>query len=351
MSQALIRIEGMDFEYDPGQVLLHVNRFEIDESDFVVVIGPNGSGKSTLCKLLVGVLSPKREPKEFFLPDPPPVLVWQEQELFPLTVKKNLTIVCQEEETAERLLQDFGLQNERKCHAWALSGGQKERLAIARALAARQRKAFIFDEPTQSIDPSFVDDIAEEILKIKQQRERNAVVVVTHDDRLVSLLARENPRIYVLEPVRRTTRLINSSELKGPYVLKQLYESPPTRYAAEFARYENIYELANPQREKNVRNLYPLGDDDPSSASQLIVVRDEAIAVTQTPVNDSVGVERVSVEFRSGGRQVVRYRWRLGCGMKPLDFILPIESAPPGLTFGYLRVEGSRCLVIQRIPK
>ncbi len=342
MSDSIIQIVEAEFSYKTGGPLLRVTRLCVKEADFIVIIGPNGSGKTTLCKLLVGVLTPNRS-QCFELPVPPPVLVWQEQELFPLTVERNLTIVSRDATKATELLQNFHLLDKRGSFPEELSGGEKEKLAIARALAGGNRKAIIFDEPTQSIDATFVDDVAAAILRTRDTKV--AAIVVTHDDRLVSGLSRANPLIYVIQPQLKEGKRLTRSELLGPYNLKDLYEKPPTLYAAEFARYENIYKVADRRKPLDARNLHPIPDAfDPNMA--FIVVPEAALRIDNNYKPGSVIVSLSSIEFRSGGHPVARYRYDPGGGMAPVEFLVGAEGFTPAPKT-YLSLDPSKCIEIK----
>jgi len=274
-----------------------------------------------------------------------PVLVWQEQELFPLTVEENLKIVSRDVRKVTELLDHFRLAEKRTSYASKLSGGEKEKLAIARALAVPNRKAVILDEPTQSIDPGFVKDVAWAILDI--QNRGVTTVVITHDNQFVSLLSRGNPTTYVLQPCLKLQKQARYSELKGPYKLEDLFIKPSTLYAAQFAGFKNIYRIADPKHPVAIRNLYPVIEENLSGNLFFVVVPEDAFSISDMPAETSVGVELWSHEFRSNGARVAKYRWNPGSGIASLDFVLQVEPTrvPPEKI--YLSLDGSRCIKIK----
>lgn len=345
MSYNDIDLEDVEFGYNQSSTFLNIKNITIKQGNLVIIIGPNGTGKSTLCKLLSGIIQPTRSTK-FDLPPHLPILVWQDQELFPLSVERNLRIVCKDNNKVDEVIKNYHLADVRKSYPSKLSGGQQEKLAIARALLAgittNERNAIIFDEPTQSIDSSFIDDIASEILKIN--KENITVIIVTHDERLVTLLSKskEPIEIYLLEPIAKEGQNVKQSELKGPFKLDDLYKEPPTLYAAEFARYENIYGLLNPNDEVTFRNIIPLPEKRKNFT--LTVIPDEAFKLCDKPIKGSKPVTLVSREFRSGGIQVSRYKWKSGENI--LEAVVRINSSPPESSYLYL--ESSKCKKVEQ---
>jgi putative ABC transport system ATP-binding protein len=167
---------------------------KIDAGEFVVVRGASGSGKTTLLLALGGMLKPtsgylsidgeeiysKSEGERNRFRATKVGFVFQMFHLLPyLTVLENVTIasVNKQKAEAEKLLSEFGL-GERLTHKpFALSAGEKQRTAVARALI-NDPKILLADEPTGNLDP----DNAEEIMKSFEKFHKNGgtVVLVTH---------------------------------------------------------------------------------------------------------------------------------------------------------------------------
>jgi tungstate transport system ATP-binding protein len=155
-----------------------------------VLIGPNGSGKSTLLRLAMGLLAPSRGRITFCgLEDVPPLkraIVFQRPAMLRRSAAANIRIALRaagipRAEHARRtgeLLELVGLAHVTDRAARRLSGGEQQRLALARALA-RDPAVLFLDEPTASLDPvatKAVEDI------IRAVSERNIkVVMATHD--------------------------------------------------------------------------------------------------------------------------------------------------------------------------
>ncbi|MDD2677195.1 MAG: LPS export ABC transporter ATP-binding protein [Methylacidiphilaceae bacterium] len=181
-------------QFGPRRVVngidLHVRTGEI-----VGLLGPNGAGKTTTFYMLVGLIQPTqgevfidgqkvtRMPMHLrarkglgYLP--------QEESIFrKLTVEENLMAILDfldvdtEERTArcEALLEDFGIAHLRRTMALALSGGEKRRLTIARALATAPT-VLLLDEPFSGVDPLAVDDLQQIVLGL---RNRGLSVVIS----------------------------------------------------------------------------------------------------------------------------------------------------------------------------
>ncbi len=202
---------GLRKSFKGREILKGVDLY-IERGEIVGLLGPNGAGKTTLFNCLVGFLSVdagtiELEGKDIthlpthkrakegisFLP--------QEHTLFEeLTVIENLLIFLEffEESKesalarAEELLLDFGLYELRKQKAGTLSGGQKRRLEIARALIPKPKYLF-FDEPFAGIDPIMVADIRELILSLKAQD--MGVLITDHNVRETIRLV---DRVYIV---------------------------------------------------------------------------------------------------------------------------------------------------------
>ncbi|MFN4320210.1 MAG: LPS export ABC transporter ATP-binding protein [Aquificaceae bacterium] len=202
---------GIKKVFKKREVLKDVNLY-LKRGEIVGLLGPNGAGKTTLFNCLVGFLSVdggkieldgedithlpahKRAKKGItFLP--------QEHTLFEdLTVLENLLIFLEFFEEgresqlarAEELLGDFGLLRFKHQKAGRLSGGQKRRLEVARALIPKPKYIF-FDEPFTGIDPIMISDIRSMILNLKHQ---NIAVLIT--DHNVREAIRMVDRVYII---------------------------------------------------------------------------------------------------------------------------------------------------------
>jgi NitT/TauT family transport system ATP-binding protein len=189
------------------QVLDNIN-LSIAEGEFVCLLGPSGCGKSTLLNTMAGFLSPTggevRVDNEIVQgPDPRRIFVFQERGVFPwLTVEGNIGFGLTKLSRTERerriahYVHMVGLQGFEKAYPSELSGGMKQRLEVARALAVNP-DMLLLDEPFGALDSITRLTMRRELLRI-WEAERKTIVFVTHDideavqlaDRVVVMSAR-----------------------------------------------------------------------------------------------------------------------------------------------------------------
>lgn len=200
----LIELQNIELQHDDKVILNNVN-FQIDNNDFVYIIGRVGSGKSSLLKALYGELPVKKGQarildfdllnlKKKHIPQLRKQLgiIFQDfQLLHERTIQENLDFVLKatgwkKKERAERInevLELVGLQDKANNFPHELSGGEQQRICIARALLNRP-KIILADEPIGNLDP----DTSRQIMNILQNiREQGAaVIMVTHNIHLLT---------------------------------------------------------------------------------------------------------------------------------------------------------------------
>jgi NitT/TauT family transport system ATP-binding protein len=188
-------------------VLQNIN-LDVSGGEFVCVVGPSGCGKSTLLNTMSGFLSPTSgsvgiDGEIVRGPDPRRIFVFQERGVFPwLTVEGNIGFGLFKLQAAERkqriahYIKMVGLQGFEEAYPSELSGGMKQRLEVARALAVNPDMLYL-DEPFGALDSMTRHTMRGELLRI-WEAERKTIVFVTHDideavqlaDRVVVLSAR-----------------------------------------------------------------------------------------------------------------------------------------------------------------
>lgn len=181
---------------------------EVADGEFVCLLGPSGCGKSTLLSTMAGFLSPtsgeiRIDGEVVGGPDPRRIFVFQERGVFPwLTVEGNIAFGLFHLSAAERkqrvthYIRMVGLEGFEKAYPPALSGGMKQRLEVARALAVNPDMLFL-DEPFGALDSITRLVMRGELLRI-WEAERKTIIFVTHDideavqlaDRVVVMSAR-----------------------------------------------------------------------------------------------------------------------------------------------------------------
>ncbi len=187
-------VEGLTKRYGKRTVVEDVD-LSVRQGEIVGLLGPNGAGKTTTFYMIVGMIRPYRG--EIYLNDRNitslPMFrrarrgigyLAQEASVFThLTVEENMEAVLEfqsidaEERTrrVEQLIDEFGLERVRGAKGYTLSGGERRRTEIARALATRPR-FILLDEPFAGVDPIAVEDIQSIVAELK---ERNIGVLIT----------------------------------------------------------------------------------------------------------------------------------------------------------------------------
>ncbi|QFU07950.1 Arginine transport ATP-binding protein ArtM [Rhodobacteraceae bacterium THAF1] len=161
-----------------GTSLLNGIDATIDAPGITVVMGPNGAGKSLFLKCLHGLQVPSSGTVTWPGPPPRQAMVFQHPVLLRRSVAANLDFVTRDRGKRDTLLDRVGLSDRARQPARALSGGEQQRLAFARALATDPQVLFL-DEPTASLDPSSTAGI--ETLVQGAARAGTKVIFVTHD--------------------------------------------------------------------------------------------------------------------------------------------------------------------------
>ncbi len=188
-----IHIKSVRKRYDNKEILKGVN-LRVLKGEVLALVGPSGSGKSTLLRLINRLIEPDsgrilvdgRDIREY---EPVKlrkkvVLMPQNSVMFGGTVIENVMLPMDDrnEKMAEKALRDAGVPTELfRRDAEKLSGGEKKRVALARAMAVRP-DALLLDEPTAGVDPKKVEQIEKTILDMVGKR-KLTVIWVTHDTR------------------------------------------------------------------------------------------------------------------------------------------------------------------------
>ena len=229
-----IQIKDVSFDYVDKKTRFGALRnvsLDIREGEFICILGASGCGKSTLLSLLSGLNKPKSG--EILLDDKPikgpgidRAVVFQQYSLFPwLTVKGNVLFGIKQSgrkygkkeraELAESYVESVGLASAKDRYPSQLSGGMKQRVAVARALAL-ESDVLLLDEPFGAIDPKLRLELQELVSKLCANYNKT-VIFITHDIDEAILLA---DRIVVMEP--GNIRSIHKVRLPHPRVREEL---------------------------------------------------------------------------------------------------------------------------------
>jgi len=171
-------------------VLEHID-LEVARGEFVCIVGPSGCGKSTLLNIVGGFLNPTRgealvEGQPVHGPDPRRIFVFQENGVFPwLTVRENIGfgLLAKPEQEREKTVAHYtemvGLNGFESAYPRELSGGMRQRVEIARALAANPDIIYM-DEPFGALDFITRLKMRNDLVRI-WQAEKKTILFVTHD--------------------------------------------------------------------------------------------------------------------------------------------------------------------------
>ena len=170
----ILKAEHLIKKYKSRTVVKDVS-VQVEQGEIVGLLGPNGAGKTTSFYMIVGLITPNGG--RIFLDD-------QEASVFRrLSVEDNIRAVLEmtkmtkeeQKDRLEEMLDEFGLQHIRKSLGIQLSGGERRRTEIARALSIRP-KFILLDEPFAGVDPIAVEDIQNIVQKLK---DKNIGILIT----------------------------------------------------------------------------------------------------------------------------------------------------------------------------
>lgn len=194
----VLKVDGLIKKYDGRAVVNHVS-FDVREGEIVGLLGRNGAGKTTSFRITIGMITPDEGRVVFNGQDVTKLPMYQraqrgmgylsqEPSIFGrLSVYDNLMAIletrpltkAQRQERAEQLMAQFDLAKLRRQMARTLSGGERRKLEIARALIT-EPSLILLDEPFSGVDPVAVEDLQREIRRLHNQH-RIAMLITDHN--------------------------------------------------------------------------------------------------------------------------------------------------------------------------
>lgn len=226
----MIKFNKVSKIYPPNAVVLQDISFEVKEGEFVSIVGKSGAGKTTLIRLILGIEEPS-EGEVFFRSENIQSAdssklqkirrgiggIFQDYKLLPgKTVYENVAYVMEVEGKTDeeienevpKVLEIIGLKDKVNNFPKELSGGEQQRLAIARALV-NHPDIIIADEPTGNLDPYNTYEVISLLKKINDAGK--TVVLSTHDREIINKLGK---RVITLENGR-----IIRDEAEGKFII------------------------------------------------------------------------------------------------------------------------------------
>ena len=199
MSNAYLSISRVGMSFTRGGATNEVLRgvdLDVQRGEFVSLIGHSGCGKSTVLNIVAGLLQPSSggvivDGREVGAPGPDRALVFQNHSLLPwLTVYQNVALAVdkvfrgklgagERRDWVLKNLEMVGMSHALQRLPSEISGGMKQRVGIARALAM-QPKVLLLDEPFGALDALTRAHLQDEVMRI-QAEQRNTVMMITHD--------------------------------------------------------------------------------------------------------------------------------------------------------------------------
>jgi branched-chain amino acid transport system ATP-binding protein len=241
VSDAYFAVRDLVAGYEPGAPVVRGASLSAERGEIVVVLGPNGAGKSSLIKAVAGLIpieagSVRLDGEELTGVATHELVrrgvgyVPQTENIFPLmSVEDNLRLagdLLPYSEATRRIAEVFSLfpdlAERRRIVAGHLSGGQRQMLAIARALIARPR-VLLLDEPSAGLSPKLVDAVSARLAAI---RATGVAIVLIEQNARVALAIGD--RAYVLVEGRNGHEG-RAAELWGDPVVAELYLGRPPR--------------------------------------------------------------------------------------------------------------------------
>jgi len=249
LNKAMIELNNVTFGYEENQEVLKNYSLAIDKGEFITILGHNGSGKSTLSKLLVGLV--KANQGEIWVEGQ----LLDEESVYDIRQKIGIVFQNPDNQFVGSTVRDdiaFGLEN--KCVAYEemhrlvneysekvgmksfldrephrLSGGEKQRVAIAGVLALGAN-IIILDEATAMLDPQGRQNMMELVRELAQEEDKTIIMIThhldeaVHSDRIVVM----NDGKIILEGTPKEVfaqkELLESVKLDVPFAVKASYE-------------------------------------------------------------------------------------------------------------------------------
>ncbi|MFB0501212.1 MAG: ATP-binding cassette domain-containing protein [Candidatus Bathyarchaeia archaeon] len=239
---SLIELENVTRNYGNLTALDQVS-VKVKQGEIFTIAGPNGSGKTTMLRVMAFIDTPTSGEVHFSgvkVGDENRsqvrtkcTMVFQKTALFNTTVYKNIAYGLQLrgfskkkiEERVKDVLELVKLDGYEKRSAKKLSGGEQQRVSLARALVL-DTELLLLDEPTANLDPKNMSIIEETVSRVNRER-KNTVVMATHN-------------LFQAETVTKRGALLLGGKIVKIGTAQEIFRTP-SKHLADFARLENVF--------------------------------------------------------------------------------------------------------------
>lgn len=193
----VVTLEKASYEYRGGKQALKGMTLQFEENEIIGVMGPNGSGKSTLLKMIGGLLKPSSgkisiEAKVGYLSQNPNDYLFSDSVYEELKFTLDMNKI-KKHDRIHRVLTDLKLNQFKDRNPRDLSGGEKQRVALASVLVS-EPQIILLDEPTRGLDRKLKDALGKVIQSLQQ--DGKTIVIVTHDVEFVAKFCTKTCFIY-----------------------------------------------------------------------------------------------------------------------------------------------------------
>ncbi|MBN2468832.1 MAG: ABC transporter ATP-binding protein [Deltaproteobacteria bacterium] len=284
----MITIEDLTVRL-PGFSLRDIN-LRIEEHDFFILMGPTGAGKTVLLEALAGLI-PATAGKIFIgkkdITRLPPEkrdvsIVYQDFALFPhLTVRENITYglhfhkigTAESKKRLSCMLELLNLSHLQKRVPTNLSGGEKQRVSLARALMVNP-KVLLLDEPLSSLDPGFREEVRNMIKKLHKDS-RATFLMVTHDFAEALSLAGK-------------AAILNRGMVEQIGSIEEIFQRPSSAFVADFVGMKNLFSAEFRGTKTCIDGLEIELEREPANSHGYIAIRPEDIVLSREILHSSM---------------------------------------------------------------
>lgn len=283
----MIKIESLRIEL-PGFVLKDIE-LSIQDGEFFTLLGPTGAGKTLMLEAIAGVapitngrIWVKGRNITYLPPEQRGIgIVYQDYALFPhLSVLENITYGLRyhkadpqaSKKRVTALIEQLRLEPLVGRSVRYLSGGEKQRVSLVRALAVNP-SVLLLDEPLSALDPNFREEIRD-VLKRLHREVKITFLMVTHDFADTLFLGQR-------------TAILNSGNIEQVGRVSDVFERPATPFVAEFVGMKNVFPASFKGAKAMVDGLELHLETPPGDHKNYVAIRSEDIIIRKDRISEN----------------------------------------------------------------